>query len=65
MAQDQEHVTRVTSVQDEDAEAITASAAATTVSDIDEIDAVLDDIESILETNAETYIDSFVQKGGQ
>ncbi|RBP98423.1 ubiquitin-like protein Pup [Bifidobacterium aemilianum] len=29
------------------------------------LDAVLDDIESVLETNAEDYVKSFVQQGGQ
>lgn len=32
---------------------------------VDALDAVLDDIESVLETNAEEYVNSFVQKGGQ
>lgn len=31
----------------------------------DALDAVLDDIESTLETNAEDYVNSFVQKGGE
>ncbi|GAA6123410.1 ubiquitin-like protein Pup [Bifidobacterium psychraerophilum] len=30
-----------------------------------DLDAVLDDIESTLESNAEEYVSSFVQKGGQ
>ena len=29
------------------------------------LDALLDDIESTLETNAEEYVNSFVQKGGE
>ncbi|MBT1176597.1 ubiquitin-like protein Pup [Bifidobacterium callimiconis] len=29
------------------------------------LDALLDDIESTLETNAEEYVSSFVQKGGE
>ncbi|KAA8819845.1 ubiquitin-like protein Pup [Bifidobacterium rousetti] len=33
--------------------------------DVDALDAVLDDIESTLETNAEEYVNSFVQKGGE
>ena len=33
--------------------------------DADALDAVLDDIESTLETNAEEYVNSFVQKGGE
>lgn len=32
---------------------------------LDALDAVLDDIESTLQTNAEEYVASFVQKGGQ
>ena len=31
----------------------------------DALDAVLDDIESVLESNAEEYVGSFVQKGGE
>ncbi|WEV71877.1 ubiquitin-like protein Pup [Bifidobacterium sp. ESL0790] len=31
----------------------------------DALDAVLDDISSTLESNAEQYVSSFVQKGGQ
>ncbi|NEG54249.1 ubiquitin-like protein Pup [Bifidobacterium platyrrhinorum] len=33
--------------------------------EFDALDAVLDDIESTLETNAEEYVKSFVQKGGE
>ena len=32
---------------------------------VDALDAVLDDIESVLESNAEEYVGSFVQKGGE
>lgn len=31
----------------------------------DEVDALLDDIDSVLETNAEAFVRGFVQKGGQ
>lgn len=31
----------------------------------DMLDAVLGDIESVLASNAEEYVDSFVQKGGE
>ena len=31
----------------------------------DILDSVLDDIASMLETNAEAYVNSFVQKGGE
>ena len=30
-----------------------------------DLDAILDDIETVLETNAEEYVSSFVQKGGE
>lgn len=32
---------------------------------VDVLDAVLDDIESVLEENAQEYVSSFVQKGGE
>lgn len=32
---------------------------------VDALDAVLDDIETILESNAQEYVSSFVQKGGE
>ena len=31
----------------------------------DDLDSILDDIETVLETNAEEYVNSFVQKGGE
>jgi ubiquitin-like protein Pup len=31
----------------------------------DDIDSVLDEIDDVLETNAEEFVRSFVQKGGQ
>ena len=40
-------------------------AGARTDDTLDALDAVLDDIESVLETNAEEYVGSFVQKGGE
>ena len=40
-------------------------AGARTDDTVDALDAVLDDIESVLETNAEEYVGSFVQKGGE
>lgn len=32
---------------------------------VDALDAVLDDLESVLEQNAQEYVNSFVQKGGE
>ncbi|RSX54701.1 ubiquitin-like protein Pup [Bifidobacterium samirii] len=43
-----------------------AAQSAPAVQETDDIlDSVLDDIASVLETNAETYVNSFVQKGGE
>lgn len=44
----------------------TIAQAGTQIDDtVDALDAVLDDIESVLESNAEEYVGSFVQKGGE
>ena len=31
----------------------------------DDVDAILDEIDDVLETNAEDFVRSFIQKGGQ
>ena len=31
----------------------------------DDVDAILDEIDDVLETNAEDFVKSFIQKGGQ
>ncbi|KAB8295632.1 ubiquitin-like protein Pup [Bifidobacterium avesanii] len=43
----------------------TARVAPQTDAQVDDLDALLDDIESTLETNAEEYVNRFVQKGGE
>lgn len=50
--------------QTEDQQETTTDAQQSDV-EFDALDAVLDDIESTLETNAEEYVNSFVQKGGE
>ncbi|MEI8260122.1 MAG: ubiquitin-like protein Pup [Actinomycetes bacterium] len=40
------------------------SAPSTSAADTD-VDAILDEIDSVLEANAEDFVKSFVQKGGQ
>lgn len=51
--------------QDEaDVAATTAPAAETEARDA-EVDALLDEIDDVLETNAEEFVAAFVQKGGQ
>ena len=48
-----------------DSEESAPVAGARTDDTVDALDAVLDDIESVLETNVEEYVGSFVQKGGE
>jgi ubiquitin-like protein Pup len=54
-------------------EAVEAEVDSATTSDVaerhekltEDVDAILDDIDDVLETNAEDFVRSFVQKGGQ
>ncbi|WP_288273448.1 ubiquitin-like protein Pup [uncultured Bifidobacterium sp.] len=58
---------RSTSTQHDDTAAAETRHETTTHADagIDDLDAILDDIETVLETNAEEYVNGFVQKGGE
>ena len=51
--------------QEDDALATTQAAQTESTDQADVLDDILDDIESALETNAEEYVNSFVQKGGE
>lgn len=58
---DQRRVDRQSSVDEE-----TAAVADTAPAELDaEVDSILDEIDSVLEENAEDFVKSFVQKGGQ
>ena len=48
----------------DDVDAAPVPTAAPTVRDA-EVDALLDEIDDVLETNAESFVRGFVQKGGQ
>ena len=65
MAQEQKQPRR--SSQDEKAtEEVAESDVAERKEMIDEdVDAILDEIDEVLETNAEDFVKSFIQKGGQ
>ena len=65
MAQEQKQPRR--SSQDETAtEEVTESDVAERKEMIDEdVDAILDEIDEVLESNAEDFVKSFIQKGGQ
>ena len=58
---DQRRVEREAAVDEE-----TAAVAETAPSGLDgDVDSILDEIDSVLEENAEDFVKSFVQKGGQ
>ncbi|CAM3643172.1 ubiquitin-like protein Pup [Nocardioides zeicaulis] len=65
MAQEQKQPRR--STQDETAtEEVVESDVAERKEVIDEdVDAILDEIDEVLETNAEDFVKSFIQKGGE
>lgn len=50
----------------DESEAYVAEAASTSNTELDaDVDAILDEIDDLLEVNAEDFVKSFVQKGGQ
>ncbi len=52
--------------EEEPAEAAPADTVSERKEQLDEdIDAILEDIDDVLETNAEDFVKSFIQKGGQ
>jgi ubiquitin-like protein Pup len=65
MAQEQKQPKKGTE-QDADVTEATESDVAERKEQLDEdIDAILDEIDEVLESNAEDFVKSFIQKGGQ
>ena len=65
MAQEQKQP-RKSSEVDETSEVATESDVAERKEALDDdVDAILDEIDDVLETNAEDFVKSFIQKGGQ
>ncbi|WP_457190076.1 ubiquitin-like protein Pup [Nocardioides sp. P5_E3] len=65
MAQEQKQP-RKSSQEDTATEEVVESDVAERKEMIDEdVDAILDEIDEVLETNAEDFVKSFIQKGGQ
>ena len=65
MAQEQKQP-RKSSQEDSTTEEVVESDVAERTEMIDEdADAILDEIDEVLETNAEDFVKSFIQKGGQ
>ena len=50
---------------DQEPEETTAASDSSSTALTDDVDAILDEIDSVLEANAEDFVKSFVQKGGQ
>lgn len=63
-SQEQQRHTRRDGSEPDDA-AAPAPAAPVTQASTDEVDSILDEIDDVLESNAESFVRSFVQKGGQ
>jgi ubiquitin-like protein Pup len=51
--------------RDDDPEDVPVPAAPQTQTKDEDVDALLDEIDDVLETNAEEFVKGFVQKGGQ
>ena len=62
----QQHKTTRKSTEDEELESAPSDAAAEHKEKLDDdVDAILDDIDQVLESNAEEFVRGFVQKGGE
>lgn len=61
----QEHVNKPTPAAPEEVDEVTAKPSASAEERDAEVDALLDEIDDVLETNAEEFVAAFVQKGGQ
>ncbi len=66
MAESEHSVRRTRRTEDSEIEEELAPADATHKAELDsEVDSLLDEIDGVLEVNAEEFVRSFVQKGGQ
>ncbi len=58
---DREHERRPARTEETDDEAVEAAASV----DVEKVDDLLDEIDSVLEENAEEFVKNYVQKGGE
>lgn len=65
MAQEQKQPRRSGEVEDHPEDTPQTDVAERKVALDDDVDAILDEIDDVLETNAEDFVKSFIQKGGQ
>jgi ubiquitin-like protein Pup len=65
MAQEQKQPRKSTEAEETTEEVVETDVAERKEALDDDIDAILDEIDDVLETNAEDFVKSFIQKGGQ
>jgi ubiquitin-like protein Pup len=65
MAQEQKQPRKASEVEESTEEVIESDVAERKEAMDDDVDAILDEIDDVLETNAEDFVKSFIQKGGQ
>ena len=65
MAQEQKQPRRSTGAEDAVEEVAETEVAERKGSLDDDVDAILDEIDEVLESNAEDFVKSFIQKGGE
>ena len=65
MAQEQKQPRKASEVEESTQDVTESDVAERKEALDDDVDAILDEIDDVLETNAEDFVRSFVQKGGQ
>jgi ubiquitin-like protein Pup len=65
MAQEQKQPRKASEVQESTEEVTESDVAERKEALDDDVDAILDEIDDVLETNAEDFVKSFIQKGGE
>jgi prokaryotic ubiquitin-like protein Pup len=65
MAQEQKQPRKASEAEETTADVTESDAAERKEALDDDVDAILDEIDDVLETNAEDFVKSFIQKGGQ
>jgi ubiquitin-like protein Pup len=65
MAQEQKQPRKSTEAEETTEEVVETDVAERKEVIDDDVDAILDEIDDVLETNAEDFVKSFIQKGGQ
>jgi ubiquitin-like protein Pup len=65
MAQEQKQPRKASEVEEQTTDVTESDVAERKEALDDDVDAILDEIDDVLETNAEDFVKSFIQKGGE